>query len=130
MSAADRFVDTNVLLNLLSADTAKADRAGQVLAAGGVVSVQVLNEFAAVATRELGMSIAEVREALAATRAVCAVVPVSEQTHDKALDLVARYGLSFDDALIAAAALLAGCTQLLTEDLHAGRILDQRLTLS
>jgi predicted nucleic acid-binding protein len=45
------FIDTSVLLYLLSNDTDKADRAEQVLTAGGTVSVQVLNEFAAVAHR-------------------------------------------------------------------------------
>ena len=51
MSEADSFFDTNVLLYLLSKDAAKADLAEALLAIGGVVSVQVLNEFASVATR-------------------------------------------------------------------------------
>ena len=46
------FFDTNVPLYLLSADAAKADRAEDLLAAGGTISVQVLNEFAAVARRK------------------------------------------------------------------------------
>jgi len=46
MSAAESFFDTNVLLYLLSKDAAKADLAEALLATGGVVSVQVLNEFA------------------------------------------------------------------------------------
>jgi predicted nucleic acid-binding protein len=71
MSEAKRFVDTNVLLYLLSADASKADRAEQVLTEGAVLSIQVLNEFASVATRKLKMSIAEAREALA-------TVPVAE----------------------------------------------------
>jgi predicted nucleic acid-binding protein len=58
MSAADCFLDTNVLLYLLSKDAAKADRAEALLATGGIVSVQVLNEFASVATRKLAMTIA------------------------------------------------------------------------
>ena len=44
MSAASRFVDTNVLLYLLSGDAAKADAAETLVASGGVVSAQVLNE--------------------------------------------------------------------------------------
>lgn len=39
MSAAKAFFDTNVLLYLLSADDAKADRAEQTLAEGGIISV-------------------------------------------------------------------------------------------
>ncbi len=76
MNAAERFLDTNVLLYLLSADQAKADRAERELLAGGIVSVQVLNEFASVSLGKLGMSIAETGEALATIRAVCPVVTV------------------------------------------------------
>lgn len=46
MDEARPFLDTNVLLYLLSEDEAKANRSEQLLAAGGVISVQVLNEFA------------------------------------------------------------------------------------
>ena len=53
MSAAETFFDTNVLLYLLSAEQAKAERAEELLAAGGTISVQVLNEFASVALRKL-----------------------------------------------------------------------------
>ena len=56
------FFDTNVLLYLLSADATKADRAEELLKdQGGIVNVQVLNEFVNVATRKLAMSFAEVR---------------------------------------------------------------------
>jgi predicted nucleic acid-binding protein len=64
MRGTDSFFDTNVLLYLLSGDAAKADRAEAVLAWGGTISVQVLNEFAAVASRKLGLSYAEIREVL------------------------------------------------------------------
>ena len=50
---ASRFFDTNVLLYLLSGDQAKANAAETLVASGGIVSVQVLNEFASVATRKL-----------------------------------------------------------------------------
>ena len=55
MSAADVFFDTNVLLYLLSDDATKADRAESLLASGGTISVQVLNEFASVAAGKLAM---------------------------------------------------------------------------
>lgn len=53
MSGAEFFFDTNVILYLLSADPATADRAEELLAIGGVISVQVLNAFAAIAFRKL-----------------------------------------------------------------------------
>lgn len=127
MKAAERFFDTNVLLYLLSADQDKADRAEAALAAGGSGSVQVLNEFASVASRKLGMPIPEIREALAAIRAVCRVEPVSEDTHDLGLKVAERYGLSVYDSMIVASALLAGCKSLLTEELQDGQTFDGRL---
>jgi predicted nucleic acid-binding protein len=127
--SAKAFLDTNVLLYLLSADEAKADRAEAVVAMGGVISVQVLNEFASVTTRRLGMSLAEVREVLAPIRALCAIEPLTVATHDAALDLMERHGLSLYDATIVAAADLAGCDRLYTEDMHNGQTINGRLTI-
>lgn len=129
MSAGDPFIDTNVLLYLLSGDPAKADRAEEVLAAGGVVSVQVLNEFAAVATRKLRMSLPEVREVLATVRALCRTVPIREDTHDKGLDLAERYGISIYDAMIVSSALLASCKTLWSEDMQDGQVIDKTLEI-
>jgi len=127
MSAAERFLDTNVLLYLLSGDDSKADRAEGELNAGGVVSVQVLNEFASVTSRKLKMSIAEIREMLATIRAICKVVPVSEGTHDLGLQVAEQYGLSIYDAMIVASAVLAGCKTIVSEDMQDGQIVQGRL---
>ena len=120
---AERFIDTNVLLYLLSGDSSRADRAEEELGAGGITSVQVLNEFASVATRKLGLSLAEVRDVLAAIRSTCAIVPVTEETHDLGLQIAQRHKLSVWDAMILAAAKLAGCRIVVTEDLQHGQIL-------
>jgi predicted nucleic acid-binding protein len=118
---AEAFFDTNVLLYLLSGETAKADRAERLLADGGVLSVQVLNEFAAVARRKLGLSWPEIRDVLATVRAVCAVEPVSAATHDLATAIAERYGFTIYDGLIIAAASLAKCRVVYTEDLQDGQ---------
>lgn len=81
MSAPDAFLDTNVIVYLLSADTRKADIAEALVAAGGIVSVQVLNEAVAVARRKLALPWAEIRAWLAAVRACCRVVPLTEADH-------------------------------------------------
>jgi len=129
MSAGEDFFDTNVVLYLLSADTAKADRAEELLALGGTISVQVLNEFAAVASRKLRMSWTEIREVLAQVRAVCAVEPLTLETHERALRIAVRYRLSIYDALIVAAALLAKCQTLHSEDLQDGQVVERQLTI-
>jgi predicted nucleic acid-binding protein len=122
------FLDTNVLLYLLSSDESKADRAEELLEAGGVVSVQVLNEFAAVAIRKVRMKIREIREILETVRRLCEVKPLDMETHDRALDLAERHRFSIYDALIVAAALRAECATLWTEDLHHGQKFE-RLTI-
>ena len=129
MSEGEDFFDTNVVLYLLSADTAKADRAEEMLALGGTISVQVLNEFVAVASRKLRMSWIEIREVLAQIRAVCAVEPLTVETHERALRIAERYGLSIYDALIVAAALLAKCQTLHSEDMQDGQVVERQLTI-
>ena len=129
MGGTDAFFDTNVLLYLLSEDAAKADRAEASIAGGGRISVQVLNEFAAVASRELGMSLGEIRQVLAVVRAVCDVEPICEATHDRGLAVSERYGFSIYDSMIVASALLAGCHVLFSEDLQDGQSIDDQLTV-
>ncbi|MDP3082508.1 MAG: PIN domain-containing protein [Rubrivivax sp.] len=129
MSAADDFFDTNVLLYLLSADAAKADRAEALLAGGGTVSVQVLNEFASVASRKLRMPWAEISEVLEQLRAVCVVEPLTLETHQRGLQLAERHGLSVYDALIVAAAMLAGCKTLQSEGMQDGQVIERKLTI-
>ena len=128
MSAADIFFDTNVLLYLLSADATKADRAEELLTAGGVVSVQVLNEFASTAAGKLAMQIRQIREILSTIRAICNVKPLEVMTHELGLELAERYRYSVYDSMILAAALRAGCSTLLSEDFHHGQKID-RLTI-
>jgi len=129
MSAVDIFFfDTNVLLYLLSEDATKADRTEKLLQAGGVVSVQVLNEFAAVAAGKLAMRINEIRKILSAIRAICTVKSLEIETHQLGLELAERYRYSIYDSMILAAALRAHCSVLFTEDFQHGQALE-RLTI-
>lgn len=129
MNGPETFYDTNVILYLLSHDSGKADRAEALLAGGGRISVQVLNEFVVVATRKLAMSWAEVDETLNIVRSVCLVEPLNVETHDRARLIAERYGFHFYDALIVGAALLAGCAVLYSEDLQSGQSIDSQLTV-
>ena len=125
MSEADSFFDTNVLLYLLSKDAAKADRAEALLASGGIVSVQVLNEFASVASRKLAMTISEIREILSTIRAICVVKPLDIETHELGLDIAERHKFSIYDGMIIAAAVRAGCIILYTEGLQQGQMIEK-----
>jgi predicted nucleic acid-binding protein len=129
MNGGENFFDTNVVLYLLSADVAKANRAEELIALGGTLSVQVLNEFVAVASRKLRMPWSEIRDVLAQIRRVCAIEPITLETHDRALHIAERYGLSIYDALIVAAALLAGCKTLHSEDMQNGQVIEGTLRI-
>ncbi len=127
MSEAEPFFDTSVLLYLLSGDAAKADRVETLLSARGAVSVQVLNEFAVVALRKLKMPLNEIREILDTIRAVCAVEPITVETHDRGLAVFERYGFSLYDSMLVAAALIAGAKIIYSEDLQHGQVIDNQL---
>jgi len=122
MSAGKPFFDTNVLLYLISAE-AKAEKAETLLEAGGVVSVQVLNEFASVASRKFKMAWPDVREALATIRAGCEVIPLTVEIHESGLAITEKYGFSFYDSLILAAAVQAKCRTVYSEDMQDGQVL-------
>ena len=64
------FFDTNVLFYLVADDSAKAEYAEELIATGGVVNVQVLNEFASVAMRKTRLPMTGVREVLATIRSL------------------------------------------------------------
>ncbi len=96
MSEAEAFHDTNILLYLVSADAAKADVAEALIAGGGHVSVQVLNEFASIATRKFGMTWAAVADVLEVVRNVCRVHPLSPETHDGARAMLYSENLPAD----------------------------------
>lgn len=128
------FLDTNVLLYLMSADESKADRAEQLMLGDGlgsrVVSVQILNEFANVAMRNLDMSLPEIREVLQTVRIMCSVEAVTLETHDSGLDLSERYGFAIYDSMMLASALLADCSVVYTEDLQHGQNIEGTLAVN
>jgi len=129
MPVAKPFSDTILLLYLLSEDAAKADRAEELIANGDVISVQVLNEFAAVASRKLGISWSEIRDVLGPIHAVCEIEPITVEIHNRGIEIAERYGFSFYDATIVASALLAGWDTLYSEDLQDGQVIDNKLTI-
>ena len=124
------FFDTNVLLYTIGHHDARTPTAEALLAGGGVISVQVLNELASVAHRKLRMSWQDVTDALGAIRVLCpSAMPMTVEMHEAALQLAVRHRYHIYDALIVAAALEAGCTTLYSEDLQSGHVIDGRLTI-
>lgn len=124
MSADETFFDSNVLIYLTDEASGKAGRTEDLLAVGGIVSVQVLNEFVSVARRKVGLSSTETREFLEVFRATLEVVALTLETHERGVDLAERYQLQLYDGMIVAAAQLAGCSVLYSEDMRDGLVID------
>jgi predicted nucleic acid-binding protein len=118
------FIDSNVILYLLSSDYTKADKAEAILEAGGIISVQVLNEVVSVCRRKLQMEWSEVDAVLQAVKASVEIVPLTEATHELAVQICRRYQLSFYDAHICSAALVAGSKVVLSEDMQDGMVVN------
>lgn len=125
----DSFFDTNVLLYLASGDAQKADQAEKVIARGGTISVQVLNEITNVARRKMRMSWVDIRTFLSMLQGLLTVHSVTLETHETGLMLAEQYNFSIYDAMIVAAALHAGCETLWSEDMQDGLVLDRGLRI-
>jgi predicted nucleic acid-binding protein len=125
------FVDTNVLVYARdTADPVKQARASEWVAAlweggEGRVSVQVLQEYYVTTTRKLHPGL-EPEDARADVLDLAAWSPVVADTQmiASAWSIEDRFGLSFWDSLIVAAAQVARCDVVLTEDLQHGMDLD------
>ena len=94
---------------------------------GVIVSSQVINETVSVLTRKQGANLVAAHEVAESLLELCEVVPVDERTIREAIRLVRRYKLSHWDSLIVAAALLAGCEKLYSQDMQHGQVFDEQL---
>ena len=126
------FIDTNVLVY---ADDAR-DRRKQVRARElirrlmrerrGVLSLQILQEFFAAATRKLGMSSKEAKQRVSLYSRFD-VVTLTPTDLLAAIDLHRMHQLSIWDSLVIRAALNGACTVLHTEDMQAGYMIEDVL---
>ena len=117
------FLDSNIILYLLSADTRKADTAQSLLSEAPCISVQVLNEVTSVCLRKLKMNWSEIHDLLAVVKTTCQIEPLTAATHAQAVQIAQTHQISFYDAHIVAAAKAAGASILMTEDMHNGQTL-------
>jgi predicted nucleic acid-binding protein len=118
-------LDTKILVYAHQEGDDRTPIARQILFEGGVIGVQVLNEFASVLRAKLGFPWPKVQEAVNNILVLCPNPrPLSVDTHMRALGLSERFGFPIWDGLIVAAAIEARCSTLLTEDLQHGQVVE------
>jgi predicted nucleic acid-binding protein len=127
--SARSFLDSNVLVYTDNRDApVKQRRALDLLtehriARSGVVSLQVLQEYFAAATRKLGVDAAIARRKVELFSHYHLVVLDVDDVL-AAIDLHRLQQLAFWDALVVRAAKEGGCSVLYSEDLQHGRSID------
>ena len=124
------FLDTNILVYASAPQDQRSSVAVEVVARGGTISVQVLNEFAVVARRKFGWDWPDIQSAVAGyRRALPNPRSISVETHVIGVGIAAHHGFRIYDSLLLASAMEAGCTVFLSEDMQHGRVIDSRLTI-
>lgn len=115
------FLDTNILVYAQQTGP-KAIISQDLIAQGGTISVQVLNELTNVLRKKHHRSWRDIELVLDdIDNALEPAVPLTAMTSRAALTLARDHGFSFYDALIIASAIEAGCDVLYSEDLQHGR---------
>lgn len=123
--SAKPFLDTNVLIYAFAANDPRGTAAEALVAAGGVISVQVLNEFVSVSRRKLRRDWTHIEGAVEVLRTLLdPPVPVTVELHDAALACARDLGFAFYDALIVAAAIRSGCSILYSANMQHGQTVE------
>ena len=122
------FIDSNVLIYAYNeAEPQKKPVASELIAGfledrNAVVSVQVLGEFFHVVTRRIPRPIS-IEQATAVIDLICSlqVLDIDLEMVQRAISTHSRYGTTYWDSLIIAAAERAGCSTILSEDYNSGQ---------
>lgn len=126
---AKPFFDTNVIVYAFTSDDPRREEAYALMQAGGLISVQVLNELVNVWRRKQGRGWAEIQEGLGVVKTLLGPpAPLTVEVHDAAVGIARDYGFSIYDSLIVTSALRAGCATLYSEDLQHQQTIE-RLTI-
>jgi len=119
MPAERIFIDSNVMIYAyFKQDEKKQFISKQLIAQSAVISTQVLQEMANTLHRKMRVDYNIVHSILLECLQNCDINTNTSDTVFLALDIAKRYGFSFYDSLIVAAALESKCTTLYSEDMQ------------
>jgi predicted nucleic acid-binding protein len=129
MPASGNFFDSNIILYALSEDEKKATRAIDLMAHGGMISIQVLNEVTNVARGKYRYDWRMIDRLWEGLLPSLQTHAIELKHHVKARELAERYHFHIFDATILASALLAGCSHVYSEDMQHGQAIENQLTI-
>jgi len=113
------FLDSNVMIYAyFKQDEGKQRISKQLIGQKAVISTQVLQELTNTFHRKMGVSYNIVRLILQECSQNCDINTNTSDTVFSAIEIAEKYGFSFYDSLIVAAAIESKCTTLYSEDLQ------------
>jgi predicted nucleic acid-binding protein len=124
------FFDSNIILYFALSSSTKSLRASHLVAQGGNINVQVLNECANVLRSKRARPWPEVQSFLSELCVRLDLHPITLDIHRDSLRLAERYNFAIYDSFIVAAALAADCDTLFSEDMQDGMVVDGRLRIT
>ena len=126
------FLDTNILIYLYSEDERTKRSVARKLFSNHQnikISTQILSEFSNVHYRKLKINPDEISEMILEISRNCDVKPINISTVTNALAILNRYKYAFFDSLILSTAIENNCNILYSEDMHAGHVLENTITI-
>jgi predicted nucleic acid-binding protein len=131
MNAVKTFIDTNILIYAFTADEPEKQELALKFLDNclPVISTQVVKEFSNVLLKKTRIDLENVQEIIAGIIGISDVVNEEIARIFAAFDIHKRYQFSFYDSLIIATAIHANCQLLLSEDMHDGQVIDEKLKI-
>lgn len=125
------FLDTNILIYCYSVAELEKQRIARkcISEYNSCISTQVLQELANTLIKKFKTAPTEVVLTISESRHNNLVHVNSENTIIEACKIADRYGYSFYDSLIIAAALECNCNTLFSEDLSNGQVIETKLKI-
>ena len=124
------FIDSNVILYLYSDNDQRKELVKSLLIADYIISTQVVNENVNVCLRKLKLPKEEAYEHGNNLMNIFKIANIYTTTIVTAFSLSLKYGFSYWDSLIVAAALENDCDVLLSEDMRDGLVVEGKLKIA
>lgn len=125
------FLDSNILIYSYSNTELKKQIASRMLISDNesFISTQVLQELCNILLKKFGYGHREARSAIEENCSNNSLFTNRRETISQACEIATRYKFSFYDSLIVAAALQCRCSNLYSEDMQDGQMIDGQLLI-
>jgi len=131
--SAKIFLDTNILVYLYSAsEQNKRNKLCQTLnTVSRITSIQALNEVCNVWFKKYNWDGTKIKKHLDNIELICGeILKITRHTINLAVSLKEAYGYSYYDCLMLASAIESGCSEIYTEDMHNGQVINNLLKIT